>query len=164
MNPAGLAALMKNEFLVYKATVLPKFLLKMWTINSLNFEENAIQIHLHRSQKQDKEVSKILALFINKKDELSPHQFQGAETNTFQIADDLETLNRLLHDKDIVDGNVIGKIDIRSLMKSVKKGYWKTSTIVLVSRTKRQPLERFVALSEMWFFPRQGGKCRLTII
>ena len=42
-------------------------------------------------------------------DELSPYQFQGLQLNRNPIVEHLLTLNILLYDINIVDGNVIGE-------------------------------------------------------
>ena len=43
-------------------------------------------------------------------DGLSPNQFQGVHMNDIPIVEDMLTLNILLYDIDIVDGNIIGDL------------------------------------------------------
>ena len=54
---------------------------------------------------------------MNKMDGLSPSQFQGVHMNDILTVEDLLTLNLLLYDIDIVDGNIIGELERRSLQK-----------------------------------------------
>ena len=42
-------------------------------------------------------------------DGLSPIQFQGVHMNDIPTVDDLLTVNILLYDIDIVDGNIVGE-------------------------------------------------------
>ena len=48
---------------------------------------------------------------------LSPNQFKGVHMNDIPIVDDLLTVNFLLYDIDIVDGNFIGELARRSVQK-----------------------------------------------
>ena len=50
-------------------------------------------------------------------DGLSAYQFQGVHMNDIPIVEDLLTLNILLYDIDIVDGNIIGELARRSVKK-----------------------------------------------
>ena len=50
-------------------------------------------------------------------DGLSADQFQGVHMNDIPIVEDLLTLNILLYDIDIVDGNVVGELARRSVQK-----------------------------------------------
>ena len=50
-------------------------------------------------------------------DGLSPNQFKGVDMNDIPIVEDLLTLNILLYDKDIVDGNIIGELARQSVEK-----------------------------------------------
>ena len=50
-------------------------------------------------------------------DELSPNQFKGVHMNDIPIVEDLLTLNILLYNIDIVDGNNIGKFARRKVQK-----------------------------------------------
>ena len=129
-NLTVFAALLKDVPMGCKNAVLPEPLLKNCTINCLTFEENtrqsyndnlclflALALHMHGTQRLEEETSKIFTLFINKMDELSPNQFQGVHMNDIPIVEDLLTLNILLYDIDIVDGNIIGELARRSMQK-----------------------------------------------
>ena len=48
---------------------------------------------------------------------LSADQFRAVHMNDFTFVEDLLTLNIVLYDIDIVDGNIIGKLARRSLQK-----------------------------------------------
>ena len=50
-------------------------------------------------------------------DGLSADQFQGVHINNILFAEDLLTLYTLLYDIDVVDGNIIGALAIRSVQK-----------------------------------------------
>ena len=50
-------------------------------------------------------------------DGLSPNQFQGVHMNDIPTVEDLLTLNILLYDIDIVDGNIVGEVARRSVQK-----------------------------------------------
>ena len=50
-------------------------------------------------------------------DGLSPNQFQGVHMNDIPIVEDLLTLNILLYDIDIVDGDILGELARRSVQK-----------------------------------------------
>ena len=54
---------------------------------------------------------------MNKMNEHSPNQFKGVHINGIPIVEDLLTLNILLYDIDIVDGNIIGELAKRSVEK-----------------------------------------------
>ena len=110
--------------------VLPEHLLKNHTINCLTFAEStrqpyndnlclfrALALHLHVTQQLEEETSKLLNLFIKKLDGLSPNQFQGVHMNDIPTVRDLLTLNILLNDIDIVDGNIIGELARQSMQK-----------------------------------------------
>ena len=64
-----------------------------------------------------KKIFKISNSFIDKKDRLSPNQFKGVHMNDIPIVQDLLTLNILLYDIDIVDGNIIGELAKRTVQK-----------------------------------------------
>ena len=113
-----------------KNAVLPEPLLKNCTINCLTFEEStrqpyndnlclfrALALHLHGTQRLEEETSKLFNLFINKMDGLSPNRLQGVHMNDIPTVEDLLTLNILLYDIDIVDGNIIGELARRSVQK-----------------------------------------------
>ena len=103
-----------------KKAVLLEPLLRNGTINCLTYDENtrqpfnenlclfrALALHLHGTQRLEEETSKLFNLFINKVDGLSPIQFQGVNMNDIPTVEDLLTLNILLFDIDIVDGNIV---------------------------------------------------------
>ena len=114
------AASLRDVPMGCKDAVLPEPLLGNCTINCLTFEENTRQpyngnlrlfrapaLHLHGNQRLEEETSELFNLFINKMDELSGNQFHGVHMNDIPIVEDLPTLNILLFDIDIVDGNII---------------------------------------------------------
>ena len=114
------AVLLKDIPMGCKDAVLPEPLLRKGTINCLTFEENtrqpynddlclfrALALHLNGNELLEEETSKVFNLFINKMDGLSADQFQGVHMNDIPIFEDLQTLNNLLYDIDIVDGNII---------------------------------------------------------
>ena len=125
-NLTGFAALLKDVLMGCKNAVLPEPLLKNHTINCLTYEENARQpyndnlclaLHMHGNQRLEEESSKSFKFFINKMDGLSPNRFQGVHMNDLPIVENLLTLNILLYDIDIVDGNIVGKLARRSVQK-----------------------------------------------
>ena len=129
-NLTVFAALLKDVPMGCKNAVLPEPLLKNHTINCLTYEEStkqpyndnlclfrALALHLHGTQRLEEETSKLFNLFINKMDGLSPNQFQGVHMNDIPTVEDLLTLNNLLYDIDIADGNIIGELARRSVQK-----------------------------------------------
>ena len=129
-NLTVFAALLKDVPMRCKDAVLPEPLLRNGTINCLTFEENtrqpyydnlclfrALALHMHRNQRLEEETSIPFNLFINKMDSLTPNQFQGVHMNDIPIVEDLLTLNILLYDIDIVDGDIIGELARRSMQK-----------------------------------------------
>ena len=129
-NLSVFAALLKDVPMGCKNAVLPEPLLRIGTINCLMYEENtrqpyndnlclfrALALHLHGTQRLEEETSKIFNLFINKMDGLSPNKFQGVHMNDIPTVEDLLTLNILLYDIDIVDGNIVGELARRSVQK-----------------------------------------------
>ena len=129
-NLTVFAALLKNVPMVCKNAVLPEPLLRNGTINCLTCEENtrqpyndnlclfrALALHLHGTERLGEETSKLFNLFINKMDGLSPNQFQGVHMNDIPIVEDLLTLNILLYDIIIVDGNIVGELARQSVQK-----------------------------------------------
>ena len=113
-----------------KNAVLPEPLLKKHTINCLTFEESprqpyndnlclfhALALHLHDTQRLEKNTSELFNFFIKKMDWLSADQFQGVHMNDIPIVEDLLTLNILLYDIDIVYGNIVGELAKRSVQK-----------------------------------------------
>ena len=105
-------------------------ILRNGTINRLTYEENtrqpynnnlclfrALALHLHGTQRLEEETSKLFSLFINKTDGLSRNQIQGVHMNDIPTVEDLLTLNILLYDIGIVDGNIVGELARRSVQK-----------------------------------------------
>ena len=124
------AALLRDIPMGCKNAVLPDPLSKNCTINRLTFEEStrqpynenlclfrAFALHLHGKQRLGEETSQNFNSYINKMDGLSPNQFKGVHMNVIPIVEDLLTLNILLYDIDIVDGNIIGEFARRSVQK-----------------------------------------------
>ena len=129
-NLTVFAALLKDVPMGCKNAVLPEPLLKNHTINCLTFEKStrqpyndnlclfrALALHLHGTQRLEEEISKLFNLLINKMDGLSADQFQGVHMNDIPFVEDLLTLNIVLYDNDIVDGNIIGELARRSVQK-----------------------------------------------
>ena len=129
-NLTVLAALLKHVPMGYKNAVIPESLLRNGTINCLTYEENTrrpyydklclfseLALHLHGIQRLEEKTSKLLNLFINKLDGLSADQFEGIHMNDIPFVEDLLTLNIVLYDIDIVDGNIIGEVAGRCLQK-----------------------------------------------
>ena len=126
-NLTVFAALLKDVPMRCKNTVLPEPLPKNHTINSFTFEENtrqpyndnlcvfrALALHLHGNQRLEVKTLKLFNLFINKMVGLSADEFQLVHMNDVPIVEDLLTLNMLLYDSDIVDGNIFGELARRS--------------------------------------------------
>ena len=93
-NLTAFAAILKDVPMGCKNAVLPEPLSKNHTINCLTYEEitmqpykknlyffRALALHLHGSQRLEEETSKLLNLFINKKDGLNPNQFKIVHMN-----------------------------------------------------------------------------------
>ena len=129
-NLTAFAALLKDVPMGCKDAVLPEPLLKSCTINCLTFEENtrqpynsnlcpfcALALHLQGNQRLEEETSKLFILFNNKMDGLNPNRFHGVHMNDIPNVEDLLTLNIVLYDIDIVDGNIIGELARRSVQK-----------------------------------------------
>ena len=113
-----------------KNAMLPEPLLKNHTINCLTYEEitrqpyndnlclfRALALQLHFTQRLEEETSQLFSFFINKMDGLSADQFQGVHINDIPTVEDLLTLNILLYDIDIADGNIVGELARRSVQK-----------------------------------------------
>ena len=129
-NLTVFAALLKDVPMGCKNTVLPERLLRNGAINCLTYEENTRQPHndnlclfgalalhwRHGTQRLEEESSKLFNLFINKMDGRSLNQFQVVHMNDVPTVEDL-TLNILLYDIDIVDGNIVGELARRSVQK-----------------------------------------------
>ena len=129
-NLTVFAVLFKDVPVGCKNAVLPEPLLINHTINCLTYEENtrqpnngnlcifrALALHMHGNQRLEEETSKLFNLFLNKMDGLSPNQFQGVHMNDIPTVENLLTLNILLYDIDIVDGNIVGELARRSVQK-----------------------------------------------
>ena len=129
-NLTVFAALLEDVPMGSKNAVLPKTLLKNHTINCLTYEENTGQpyndnlclfrvlaLHMHGNHRLEEETSKLFNLFINKMHGLSADQFHGVHMNDIPFVEDLLTLNILLYDIDIVDGNIVGELARRSVQK-----------------------------------------------
>ena len=74
--------------------------------------------HLHGTQRLEEETSKLFSLFINKMNGLSADQFQGVHMNDIPIVEGLLTLNILLFDIHIVDGNIVEELARWSVQKN----------------------------------------------
>ena len=72
---------------------------------------------MHGNQQLEEKISKIFNLFINKMDGLRADHLQGVHMNDIPIVENLLTLNILLYDIDIVDGNIVGELARRSVQK-----------------------------------------------
>ena len=129
-NLTVFAALLKDVHMGCNNAVLPEPPPKNHTINCLTYKENTRQpyndnlcllrapaLHLHGNQRLEEKASKLFNFFINKRDELSPNQFQGVPLNDIPNVEDLLTLNILLYDIDIVDGNIVGELARRNVQK-----------------------------------------------
>ena len=129
-NSTVFAALLRNVPMGCRNAVLPEPLLKNHTINYLTYEENtrqpyndnmclfrALALHLHGTQRLEKETSNLFSLFINKMDGLSLNQFQAVHMNDIPFVEDLPTLNIVLYDIDILDGNIIGELARQNVQK-----------------------------------------------
>ena len=125
------AALPKVFPMGWKDAVLPEPLLENHTVNCLTFEENTRQLyndnlrlfrdlalHLHGNQKLKEQTSKILNLFINRKDGLTLPQFQGVDMNDIPVVEDFLHLNILLYEIDYVDGKIIGELPRRNVCRN----------------------------------------------
>ena len=113
-----------------KNAYLPETILRNGTINCLTYEQKtrqpcndnlcffrALALHLHGTQRLEEETSELFNLSINKKDGLSPNQFQGIHMNDIPTVEDLLNLNILWFDIDIVDGNILGELARPSVQK-----------------------------------------------
>ena len=132
-NLTVFGALLKDVPIGCKNAVLPVPLLRNGTINCLTYKENtrqpyndnlclfrALAVHLHGTQRLEKETSKLFNLFISKMDGLSPNQFQGVHVNDISTVENLLTLNILLYDIDFVDENIVGELARGSVQKHEK--------------------------------------------
>ena len=71
---------------------------------------SAFPLNFHGNRQLEEEISKIFNSFTNKMSELSPNQFMRVHMNNIPFVEDLLTLNVLLHEEKIVDGNIIGEL------------------------------------------------------
>ena len=71
-------------------------------------------------QRLEEKASKLFNLSITKTDGLSPNQFHGVPMNDIPTVEDLLTINILLYDIDIMDGNITGELRRRSVEKYEK--------------------------------------------
>ena len=102
----------------------PKLLWKAaCAINCLTYDENtrqpyndnlclfsALALHLSWNQRLEEETSEIYNSFKVRMDWRSPIQFERVHMNNFPSAEDLITLNILLHDMDIVEITVLDNL------------------------------------------------------
>ena len=116
-----------------KDTVLLEPLLRNFNVNCLPFERNtrqpysdnpcllrALALHLHGNEKLEEETSKIFNLFQKNCGEGDPSKFQGIHMTDIPKVEDLLQLNIFLDDKDFVDGELIGELCRRSILKYEK--------------------------------------------
>ena len=124
---AGLSQTCSNG---WRNAVSLKLPLRNGSINCLRYEENtrqpyndnlclfrALALHLLGTQQLEEETSNLFNLFIIELDGLGADYFQGVHMNDIPIVEGLLTLNILLCDIDIVDGNIIGDLARRSVQK-----------------------------------------------
>ena len=129
-NLVVFAALLRDVPMGCKNALLSEIVLRNGTVNCPMYEENttqlnndnlclfrALDLHLHGTQRVEEETSNLFILFINKMDGLRPNQFQGIHMNNIPTVENLLTLNLLLYDIDIVDGDIIGELARRSVQK-----------------------------------------------
>ena len=122
IDPTKFAALLKIKPVVCKEAVLPKSLPTNRTVYCLMFQKNrrhpkidklcfvrALALPLLGKQRLEGKASEIFKLFIYMLYKLSPNQFKRVHKNNIPIDEDLLTLNILLYDIDIVDGDFIGE-------------------------------------------------------
>ena len=132
-NLTVFAASLKDVPMGCKDAVLSEPLLESRTVNCLMFEENmrklfndnlclfrALALHMQSTQRLEEETSKLFNLLINEMDRLSADQFHGVHMNDILFVEDLLSLNIVLYDIDIVDGNIIGELAGRSVQKYEK--------------------------------------------
>ena len=78
---------------------------------------SVLDLHMHGNQRLEEETLKLFNLIIHEMERLSADQFQGVHMNDIPFFEDLLTLNIVLYDIDIVDGNIIGELARRSVQK-----------------------------------------------
>ena len=74
-------------------------------------------LHLHRIKRLEAQFANNFKLFVNRKDELSPNQFQRVLMNDIPVVEDLLKLKILQYDIDILDGKIIGELARRTMQK-----------------------------------------------
>ena len=130
-NLTVFAVLLKDVPMGWKDAVVPKPRLKNHTISCPTYERHTrlpysdnlcrfcalSALHLHKNQRLEEETPKSLNLFINRTDGLSPNQIPVVQINDIPVVEDLLTLNILLHDIYIVDGNIIAGSAGRNVLK-----------------------------------------------
>ena len=129
-NLTVFAALLIDVPMGCKNAFLPEPLTENHTINCRTFEESTRQpyndnlclfrvlaLHLHGTQRLEKETLKLFNLFINEMDGLSADRSQGVHMNDIRFVEDLLALNIVLYDIDIMDGNIIGELARRIVQK-----------------------------------------------
>ena len=86
-------------------------------------QPNGDNLCLFRAQKSTTGGTPIqyFKIFIKKLDGFSPNQFQVVNMNNIQVFEDLLTLDILLHDIDIKNGNIIGQLARRSVQEYENK-------------------------------------------
>ena len=127
------ASLLKDVPMVCKDTVLAEPLLKNQNVNCLTFERNtrqpyinnlclfwALALHLYRKENLEEETSKIFKLFLNNSEKGDVWNFQGVHFNDISKVEDLLQLNIFLYDIDFADGELIGELCRRSILKYEK--------------------------------------------
>ena len=156
------AVLFKDVLLGWKALVLPKLLQRHQTLNGLTYEENTRQpynntvtflkslaLHIHGNQRLEQKTSRIIKAFINTKDRLSPSQFTGVHLDDLPVVEEVLTLNILLYDIVILNGNTVGELAGRSVKN--KQKYCQTDDIqpsIVIWAT----LMQFWIFSLFWFW------------
>ena len=70
-----------------------------------------------RKSTTGKKILQLFDIFINKMDRLSTDHIQGVHMNDNPTVEGLLTLNILMYDIDIVDGNIVGELARRSVQK-----------------------------------------------
>ena len=125
INLTVVAVLLKDVLLICKDAVLPKALLQTCAIICLTFKENTKQPYndifclsctcspYARKSTIGRRNFENLQLIQQKREGVSASQFQGIYMIDIPIVEELFTLESLLHDIDIVDGNITGELPRR---------------------------------------------------
>ena len=116
-----------------KGSVLLEPLSKNQNVNCLTFEKNtrkpyndnlclfrAVALHLFSNERLEEETSKNFKLFLNNCGEADPSKFQGVYMTDVPKVEEMLQLNVFLHDIDFLDGELIGKLERRSIQKFEK--------------------------------------------